>query len=130
MELFILIPMVVVIAAIMFFAGWYVNVRSGQNRINSAEERAKRVLQDAEGDANALKREKLLEVKDEWYKKKKEFEAETQSKRNKQQAFEKQLVNREENVDRKLDLLNKKEATALSNERELTEKRQRIATRE
>lgn len=130
MELFILIPMVVVIAAIMFFAGWYVNVRSGQNRINSAEERAKRVLQDAEGDANALKREKLLEVKDEWYKKKKEFEAETQSKRNKQQAFEKQLVSREENVDRKLDLLNKKEATALSNERELTEKRQRIETRE
>jgi ribonuclease Y len=130
MDLVILIPMAVVIAAAAFFAGWYLNVRSGQNKINSAEERAKRVLVDAERDANALKREKLLEVKDEWYKKKKEFDADIQSKRNKLQAFEKQLVGREENVDRKLDLLNKKEAALQQTEREQGERKKRLDDQE
>ncbi len=130
MELYILIAMAVVISGLAFFAGWYVNARGGQNKINSAEERAKRILEDAERDANALKRERLLEVKDEWYKKKKEFESEAQGKRNKLQAFEKQLVNREENVDRKLDLLNKKESTLQGVDRELAEKKKRLEERD
>jgi ribonuclease Y len=126
----ILIPMVVLIAGLAFFAGWYLNARSGQNKIISAEERAKRIVEDAERDANASKREKLLEIKDEWYKKKKEFDAEVQSKRNKQQAFEKQLVNREENVERKLDLLGKKESSLQSAEKELQARQAKLRERE
>ncbi|MGB9772633.1 MAG: ribonuclease Y [Bacteroidota bacterium] len=109
MDIYILIPMVVAIAAIAFYAGWHLNARSGENRIASAEARAKKILEDAERDVAALKREKLLEVKDEWYRKKQEFDSEVQNKRSKLQAYEKQLLAREENIDRKLDLLNKKE---------------------
>ena len=87
MDIYILLPMVVVIAGVTFFAGWYLNARSGQNKIASAEERAKRIIEESEKDASTLKREKLLEAKDEWYKRKKEFEAEAQSKRNKLQAL-------------------------------------------
>jgi ribonuclease Y len=130
MDIYILLPMVVVIAGLTFVAGWYLNARSGQNRISSAEERAKRILEDAEKDAGTLKREKLLEAKDEWYKRKKEFEAESQSKRNKLQAFEKQLISREENVDRRLDLLSKKESNLQGIEREIAEKRKRSEERE
>jgi len=126
MEMYILLPMVVLIAGLTFFAGWYLNARSGQNKISSAEERVKRIIEEAEKDANTLKREKLLEAKDEWYKRKKEFEAESQSKRNKLQALEKQLISREENVDRKLDLLSKKESSLQGLDRELAEKRKRI----
>lgn len=130
MEIYILIPMVVIIAGITFFAGWYLNARAGQNKITSAEERAKRLIEEAEKDANTLKREKLLEAKDEWYKRKKEFEAEAQSKRNKLQTLEKQLIAREENVDRKLDLLSKKESQLQGLDRELGEKRKRAEDRE
>lgn len=130
MDLMILILMVVVIAAAAFAAGWYINVRSGQKKVNSAEERAKRILEDAERDANALKREKLLEVKDEWYRKKKEADAEIQSKRNKLQALEKQLEGREENVDRKLDLLNRKESALRQTEKEQEERRKRLEERD
>jgi len=130
MELYLLIPMLAVIVGLAFVGGWYLNVRSGLNKIASAEQRAKRILEDAERDANTLKREKLLEVKDEWYKKKKDSEAESQSRRNKIQAFEKQLENREENVDRKLDLLNKKESTLQSMDRELADRRKRQDERE
>jgi len=130
MEIYILIPMVVIIAGLTFYAGWYLNARSGQNKITSAEARVKRIIEEAEKDANTLKREKLLEAKDEWYKRKKEFEAEVQSKRNKQQTLEKQLISREENVDRKLDLLSKKEAQLQGLDRELAEKRKRIEERD
>ena len=130
MELYFLIPMVAVIAGAAFVGGWYLNVRTGRSKLTGAEERAKRIVEEADRDAAALKREKLLEVKDEWYKKKKEFESEAQSRRNKLQVFEKQLENREENVDRKLDLLNKKEATLQSTERELTDRRHRQDERE
>jgi len=122
--------MVVIIAGLTFYAGWYLNARSGQNKITSAEARVKRIIEEAEKDANTLKREKLLEAKDEWYKRKKEFEAEVQSKRNKQQTLEKQLISREENVDRKLDLLSKKEAQLQGLDRELAEKRKRIEERD
>lgn len=130
MELYIVLILVVVFPAIAFYAGWYLNARTGQNKILSAEERAKRVLEDAEKDAQALKREKLLEVKDEWYKKKKEYEAESQAKRSKFQAFEKQLLTREENVDRKLDLLSKKEQSLQSIERDSQEKRKALDEKE
>jgi ribonuclease Y len=85
----------------------------------NSEERAKRIIQEAEKDSNALKREKLLEVKDEWYKKKQEFDTESNSKRNKLQAYEKQLNTREENIDRKVELLGKKERTLQAVEKDL-----------
>jgi ribonuclease Y len=109
MEPVIIIPLVVICCGLTFFAGWYFNQKAGQGRINSAREQAKRVLDDAAKEADTLKREKLLEVKDEWYSKKKEFDGEVQSKRNKLAAQEKAIEIREENIDRKVELLGKKE---------------------
>ena len=130
METYVLIFIVATIGGLAFSAGWYLNSRSGQNKITNAEERAKRILEDADKEANTLKKEKLLEAKDEWYKKKKEFESEVQSKRNKLQAFEKQLISREENVDRKLDLLSKKETSLQGVDREISERKKRTEERE
>ena len=55
--------------------GWYVSARLGQNKVSSAKDVAKKIIEEAGKEAESLKREKLLEVKDEWYAKKKEFEA-------------------------------------------------------
>lgn len=98
-----------IIGITSFFIGWFVNSKIGQNKISSAEERAKKIIADAERDAAAIQKEKMLEVKDEWYRKKHEFENEANQKRSKLQSYEKQLNAREENIDRKVELLNKKE---------------------
>ncbi|MEW5799830.1 MAG: ribonuclease Y [Bacteroidota bacterium] len=98
-----------IIGITSFFIGWFVNAKIGQNKISSAEDRAKKIIADAERDAAAIQKEKMLEVKDEWYRKKHEFENEANQKRNKLQSYEKQLNSREENIDRKVELLNKKE---------------------
>lgn len=126
MEMYLLIPLVVVLCAVASYAGWYMNARSGQNRITSTEERAKKILADAERDASAAKREKLLEVKDEWYRKKQEFDSENQSKRNKLEAYEKQLSSREENIDRKVELLNRKEKELSALRKDAEEKSRRV----
>ncbi|MBF8249107.1 MAG: ribonuclease [Bacteroidetes bacterium] len=130
MEPYLLITIGAVIGGASFFLGWFLNARNGQNKIDGAEARAKKVLEDADKEANTLKREKLLEVKDEWYKRKKDFDSEQQSKRSKMQAFEKQLLSREENVDKRLDVLNKKETAFQGADRELQEKRKQADDRD
>ncbi len=108
-EMVILIPIVVVLVGASFAIGWYVNSRSGQNKLASAEERARILLADADRDSVNLKKEKLLEVKDEWYKKKQEYDQEVNGKRSNLQSFEKQLASREDNLERKVELVSKKE---------------------
>ncbi len=118
-ENYIVIPSALALTVIAFAFGWFLHKRSGVRKIGSAEERAKKIIDDAEKDANNIKKEKLLEVKDEWYKKKQEYEHEATIKRNKLQAFEKQLSGREDNLERKVELLNKKERDLTNGKREL-----------
>lgn len=130
MEPYLLIIIGACIGAGAFFFGWFLNGRSGQNKLMSADERAKKVLEGAEKEAETLKKEKLLEAKDEWYKKKIDFEQESQARRNKLQAYEKQIANREENVERKLDLLGRKETALQATGREVAERQKHICERE
>jgi ribonucrease Y len=110
MSMELLFPLgLVVVGVVSFFIGWHMNSRSNQGKIASAKEMSKKILADAEREADTLKREKLLEVKDEWYQKKKDYDQEVQKQRNKLQAQEKALELREENIDRKVELLGKKE---------------------
>ncbi len=125
-EIYIVVPMIVAVIGVSFFAGWYLNNRTGQNKINSAEDRAQKIVEDAERDANNLKKEKLLEVKDEWHKKKQEVEHDANSKRNKLQAFEKQLGSREENLERKVEMFNKKERDLNQSKRDVDERMKQV----
>lgn len=109
MELVVIIPIVLVLMVLFFYLGWWFNSRVGKKSIVSAEERATLIIQDAQKEASNLKREKLLEVKDEWYRKKVEFDTEVNQKRQKLSNLEKQIQAREENSERKFDLVLKKE---------------------
>ncbi|MBM2840879.1 MAG: 2',3'-cyclic-nucleotide 2'-phosphodiesterase [Bacteroidetes bacterium] len=112
----------VLAAGIGVAVGWYFSVRMGKNKVASARDVAKKIIEQAGKESETLKREKLLEVKDEWYAKKKEFDSDLQSKRAKQQAQEKALEAREENIDRKVELLNKKEREQAALRKSLEEK--------
>ncbi len=108
-EIYILIPLVVVLTGITFYLGWMVHVRVNRSKLMSAEEQAKRIINDGEKAAINLKKEKLLEVKDEWYRKKQEFDTEYQSKKQNLKSFEKQLWDKEEQLDKRGDEFKKKE---------------------
>ncbi|MBS4034956.1 MAG: ribonuclease Y [Ignavibacterium sp.] len=129
MELIIIIPMIVILMVLFFYLGWWFNSRVGKKSIASAEERSKLIVQDAQKEANNLKREKLLEVKDEWYKKKVEFDAEVNQKRQKITNLEKQIQAREENSERKFDLVLKKEKDNRKLEKDLLELKTQLEQR-
>ncbi len=126
MDELLLIPMIIILVAIFFYLGWLVNSKLGKKSIVSAEERAKQIVTDAQKEANNIKREKLLEVKDEWYKKKVEFDTEVNQKRQKLQNLEKLLISREENSEKKFELVQKKEKENKQKEKSLQDQKSHL----
>ncbi len=126
MDVILIIPMLVVLIIVFFYLGWVFNSKVGKKSAALAEENAKRTIADAEKEAKNLKREKLLEVKDEWYKKKIEFDNEVQKKRQKLGNLEKQLTQREENSERKFDLVLQKERENKKLEQSLTDQKENL----
>lgn len=125
----VIIIISIILVALFFYLGWLFNSKVGKKSIVSAEERAKQIIADAQKEASNLKREKLLEVKDEWYKKKVEFDTEVNQKKQKIGNIEKQLVVREENIEKKFDAVIKKERENRQFEKELNETRKNLEFR-
>ena len=113
------IVIVVGLVALFFYLGWLVNSKIGKNSLATADERAKQIITDAEKEAKSIKREKLLEVKDEWYKKKIDFDNEVNQRKQKLGNLEKQIAAREENTEKKLELILQKERANKKAEKEL-----------
>ncbi len=88
--------------------GYIIRKTIAEKQINSAENYAKRVIEDASKEAEAKKKEAVLEAKDEIFKLKSEQERENKDRRNEIQKLEKRLLQREENLDKKSDQLDKK----------------------
>lgn len=126
MDVILIIPMLVVAIIVFFYLGWLFNSKVGKKSAALAEENAKRTIADAEKEAKNLKREKLLEVKDEWYKKKTEFDTEVQKKRQKIGNLEKQITQREENSEKKFDLVLQKERENKKLEQSLTDQKENL----
>lgn len=129
MEIYLMIA-IVVVAIVAFISGWFSNKKIGQAKIANADKMAEKIIKDAENTANTLRKEKLLEVKDEWIKQKQNFENETKSRRNELTKLEKQLANREINMDRKVDLLTNKEKKLHHLERILSDREGKVSKQE
>lgn len=109
-----------------FVVSYLIGSKSAATKITDAHLKVKDILKEAEKDASNIKKEKLLEVKEEWHKRKQEFESETQSRKTKIQTFEKQLKQREDAIESKLELVQKKEKQLQGFENELKKKEQTI----
>ena len=128
-SLVVLIPTVIFLIVLFFFLGWYLNSKVGKRSLSAAEERSKQIINDAQKESQNLKREKLLEVKDEWYKKKLDFDNDLNQKKQKYSNIEKQLSAREENIEKKFDLVLKKEKENRQLERELLNQKKDLDTK-
>ncbi len=109
MDILTVVVIVLVASVIMLLLGWFINSKFATNTLIKAKDESQKLLDDAEKEARNIKREKLLEVKDEWLKKKQEFDNELNTKRQKLLKYEKQLESREENLDKKYELVTQKE---------------------
>ncbi|MBR5471078.1 MAG: ribonuclease Y [Oscillibacter sp.] len=80
-----------------------------EREISSAEEEAKRIINEAIKSAESKKREAMLEAKEEILKSRSEYEKEEKSRRADLQRQENRLQQKEENLDRKMETIEKKE---------------------
>jgi len=76
---------------------------------SSVEAQAKRIIDSAEREAEAKKKEGFLEVRDEMHRTRMKFEEETRSRRQELENLEKRLAQKDDNLDRKVDILERKE---------------------
>jgi len=118
------------LAGLAFLGGWFASKRIGQGKVANAEKLAEKIVSEAEKEAESLKKEKLLEAKDEWLRLKQNLDNETKRRRSELQKQERKLLNREANIDRKADILNKKERDTTLLETNLIRKEKIVSTKD
>ncbi len=79
--------------------------------IGSAEQEAKRIIEEGTRTADQKKKEALIEAKEEILRNKNELDREIKDRRNELSRLERRCVTREESLDRKMDQLEKKDET-------------------
>ena len=102
-----------VAAVIAFVIGFPIGIqyrkKVAEKEIISAEDEAKRIINEAIKSSESKKREVLLEAKEEILKSRADYEKEVKERRADLQKQERRLQQKEENIDRKTDAIEKKE---------------------
>ena len=111
MNLWLAIVLIVAFCIIGFVLGMTYRKKVAEREISSAEDEAKRIINDAIKSAESKKREALVEAKEEIHKSRSEFEHEEKARRADLQKQERRLQQKEENLDRKTDSLERKNET-------------------
>ncbi|MDA8352740.1 MAG: ribonuclease Y [Firmicutes bacterium] len=89
--------------------GYRMRKLTAEARIGSAEKEAEQIIDKARGDADSLKRERIIEAKDEAHRIRAEAEQEIREQRNDLARLERRLMSKEESLDRKQDAQEKRE---------------------
>ena len=111
MKLWIAIILIVAFCVIGFVLGMTYRKKVAEREISSAEDEAKRIINEAIKSAESKKREALVEAKEEIHKQRSEFEREEKARRADLQKQERRLQQKEENLDKKTDSLERKNDT-------------------
>lgn len=91
-------------------------------KIGNAEERARKIIDDALKSAEDTKREKLLEAKEESLKTKNDLEKEVRERRAEVQRSERRVQQKEENVEKRSETIERREQSLNSREESLNKK--------
>ena len=128
----ILIPIIAVVIALVIAVpvacklAVAKKVKQDAEKIGTAEEKARNIIDEALKTAETKKREALLEAKEESLKTKNELEKETRERRSELQKYEKRVLAKEESVDRKANAMERREAEYSAKETELKKKEKKV----
>ena len=110
--------------------GWTIRWLYARFQLSASEQRAERVKQDAIKEAEAQKKEILLEAKDQLIRERNQQERENRERRSELQRYERRLTVKEETLDKRMATLDKQEHDFVAREQQITEKEANIATQE
>lgn len=106
-----MLNIVIILMAVLVsvFLGYFLRRHYAEKTIGNAETKARDILEQAKKQAQDRHREAELESKDLLYRLRQDFERQTQDRRQEIVNLEKRLAQKEENIDRRLNLLETKE---------------------
>ena len=112
-----------IIGAVFFFVlGYVLRKVVGKLKLKSAEDKARVILDEVKREVVNKRKEIDLEAKDLLHRTRVDFEKETRDRRQELALLEKRLLQREENLDRKVDVLDRKERSIEDREKSLVHK--------
>ena len=101
-------------------------VKQDAEKVGTAEEKARSIIDEALKTAETKKREALLEAKEESLRTKNELEKETKERRAELQKYEKRVLSKEEAIDRKAEAIERRETEYTNKEAELRKKEKKV----
>ncbi len=122
----VIVTLIVAVPVSLAVANAYYKNTSSK-KVGSAEEKAREIIDEAVKNAETKKREALLEAKEESLKTKNELDKEIRERRAEIQRNEHRVLQKEENLDKKLDALEKKEAECAAKEQSLNKQKEEVA---
>ena len=122
----VIVTLIVAVPVTMAIANAYHKKVSDQ-KVGNAEDRARAIIDEAVKNAETKKREALLEAKEESLRTKNDLEKEIRERRAEIQRNEHRIMQKEENLDKKLEAVEKKEAGFAAREEEINKQRAEVA---
>ena len=110
--------------------GWTIRWLYARFQLSASEQRAERVKQDAIREAEAQKKEILLEAKDQLIRERNQQERENRERRSELQRYERRLTVKEETLDKRVATLDKQEQDFVAREQQISEKEATLASQE
>jgi ribonuclease Y len=120
------IALFVIIPLIGLILGWVVRWLYARFQLSSSEQKADRVIQEAQKEAEAKKREALLEAKDKIIRERNQLERETRERRVELQRLERRLMQKEENLEKRLETVENQERSIANRERGLLDREKEL----
>ncbi len=130
MNIFITSVIIVVMAGLGFLVGFFYRKRLIESHIDSLESLGKKILDEARKEAENIKKEARLQCKDQLYQLKQDFEKETQERRQELALLERRLLQKEENLEKKISLLDERETDINKKTRHLSQTEKSLGEKE
>ena len=112
-----------------FFFGWLISSKVAQSRIYRAEGSAEKILEDAQKEAEEMKRTATLESKDQMHQERLQVEQVLDEKREQVKISKVKLGYTERQLDKRADLLNHKDRSVASRELEINQLQEKVESK-
>lgn len=122
MSIIAVVATIVIVAPITWTLATAYRQKTYESKIGSAEEKSREIIDEALKTAETKKREALLEAKEESIRTKNELDKETKERRAELQRYERRVLNKEENLDKKSETLERRETSLSAREENVNRK--------
>jgi ribonuclease Y len=120
------ISLSILLVLVGLFVGAIIVIIFNKLKVNAASQKADKLIQDAKKEVDKIKRDSILELKEESYKQKQQVEQDIKEKKQELNEVNERILNRERSLDKRDEILNEREKTLDERDKNLLAKQNEI----